>query len=749
MVLKNWITNVGSVIFFVLLLQLKNFADELPLVLSGTQPLVSTSDLAAEMIEGIDRFLLKQNDETKLRREQWWKRDYTSPQSYTDSLTPNRRRLSEILGVRDARVPFDAFELIASTSQDACVGEQTQFNVYQIRWPVVRDVTSEGLLLLPNDGNLKGTVIYLPDADQTPQQACSNEEPWWITSPVRYAQAGYRVIIPRLISRRVVRHHERVSLTQREYLYRCSFELGRHIIGYEIQKVLACLDMIEKERKVGSNIGVESKIHVEGYNEGGLIALFSGAIDTRIDSVRVLGAFGSRSKMWQEGIDRNIFGLLKEFGDAELAAMIAPRSLRIDTTGYPELSFSGEGGGAPGYINASQVDLGEIERAQKLTQPLAIPEPWLEVTSSNAAGQRPPFDSPKWRYQIDAEEQEDRLVHQIDRDTQWLLRESSFTRADFMSKLDSSSSEAYAASVEVYRQIFRDEVIGRFDIPLKTIEAKSRRIYDEAGYVGYEVLLDVWDDVFAYGILLLPKDLRPHEKRPVVVCQHGLEGRPTDVIVGDHRAYHDFAAELCERGFIVFAPQNPYIGKDAFRTLQRKANPLGKTLFSIIVPQHQQIVNWLKGLPNVDAKRIAFYGLSYGGKSAMRIPPLVPDYCLSICSADFNEWVVKNASTRLPFSYVWTNEYEIFEWDLGSRFNYAEMAALIAPRPFMVERGHTDGVSTDEWVAFEFAKVFYLYSHRLKIPDLCEIEFFDGPHTINGKGTFDFLHKHLDWPSNK
>ncbi|MCA9131464.1 MAG: hypothetical protein KDB22_30500, partial [Planctomycetales bacterium] len=190
-------------------------------------------------------------------------------------------------------------------------------------------------------------------------------------------------------------------------------------------------------------------------------------------------------------------------------------------------------------------------------------------------------------------------------------------------------------------------------------------------------------------------------------------------------------------------PQNLYIGHDKFRTLQRKANPLKKTLFSIIVPQHQQIVNWLKSQPNVDAERIAFYGLSYGGKSAMRIPPLVPDYCLSICSGDFNDWVDKNASTRENYSYVWTNEYEIFEFDLGSTFNYAEMAALIAPRPFMVERGHYDAVGIDERVASEFAKVRFLYSARLGIPQRCEIEWFNGPHTINGKGSFEFLDRHL------
>ena len=219
----------------------------------------------------------------------------------------------------------------------------------------------------------------------------------------------------------------------------------------------------------------------------------------------------------------------------------------------------------------------------------------------------------------------------------------------------------------------------------------------------------------------------------------------------ENPAYHRYAVRLAEEGFITFAPQNLYIFQDRFRTLQRKANPLKKTLFSVIVPQHQQITDWLTTLPVVDPARIAFYGLSYGGKSAMRIPPLVKNYCLSICSADFNEWVWKNASTQSPYSYVWSGEYEIFEFDLGSTFNYAEMAALIAPRPFMVERGHFDGVAPDETVAYEFAKVYHLYhaQARLGIGDRCRIEFFVGPHTINGKGTFEFLHQHLHWAGTR
>ena len=118
---------------------------------------------------------------------------------------------------------------------------------------------------------------------------------------------------------------------------------------------------------------------------------------------------------------------------------------------------------------------------------------------------------------------------------------------------------------------------------------------------------------------------------------------------------------------------------DDFRVLQRKANPLGLSLFSFIVAQHQRILQWLGSLSFVDPERIGLYGLSYGGKTAMRVPAIVPGYAVSICSGDFNEWIMKNVSTDFFSSYMFTGEYEMFEFDLGHTFNYAEMAYLIAP----------------------------------------------------------------------
>lgn len=729
----------------------------------GTEPLTLEGDIASHLVAGVDRFLLGELEKSVERRARHWNYDFSSLEAYSGSIESNRKRLAHIIGVRDNRIPFNAPELIATTDRTALVGRGENYNIFAVRWPAFGDVHAEGLLMVPTSGEWVADIVAIPDADQSSEMLAGLIEgvPAESQFARRLAESGCRVLVPTLISRRMVKRtaadgKRNVTLSNREFLYRSAFEMGRHIIGYEVQKILAAVDWYAKD---------DVKIGVMGWGEGGLIALYAGALDTRIDAVCVSGYFNSRQNLWREPIERNVFGLLDEFGDAELASMVIPRTLIIEAAKGPEVVIPPGTRAAPGRLGGPSLrDVRpEIKRLTKLIAPAQFKPDVRLILSEGPYGLPVTLDAllqslaaktvvrprklPKCLVKsFNLEGRQERQIDEIDRHNQWLLSESAYVRKQFLSKLDTSSVEKFAESVEWYRKYFSEEVIGKFEYDLLPPNVRSRKSYDEAKYAGYEVVMDVFPDVIAYGILLVPKDIKQDERRPVVVCQHGLEGRPQHVIESNHRAYHDFTAKLAERGFVTFAPQNLYIFGDRFRTLQRKANPIGKTLFSIIVPQHQQIVDWLSSLPFVDPERIAFYGLSYGGKTAMRVPPLVRNYCLSICSADFNEWIWKNASTRSPYSYVWTGEYEIFEFDLGNTFNYAEMAALITPRPFMVERGHFDGVAPDETVGYEFAKVRHLYQAQLGIGDRCEIEWFPGPHTINGEGTFDFLHKHLNWP---
>ncbi len=84
----------------------------------------------------------------------------------------------------------------------------------------------------------------------------------------------------------------------------------------------------------------------------------------------------------------------------------------------------------------------------------------------------------------------------------------------------------------------------------------------------------------------------------------------------------------------------------------------------------------------------------------------------------------------------------MLEFDFANKVNYSDLANLMAPRPFMVERGHDDGVSVDEWVAYEYAKVRRFYAKQ-GLEGRTAIEFFDGPHTIHGVGAFEFLKRLL------
>ena len=137
-------------------------------------------------------------------------------------------------------------------------------------------------------------------------------------------------------------------------------------------------------------------------------------------------------------------------------------------------------------------------------------------------------------------------------------------------------------------------------------------------------------------------------------------------------------------------------------------------------------------------------GLSYGGKTAVRVPPLLAKYALSICSADFNEGVWKICRDDVPFTFLFDEEYSILTFNLGNTYNYSEMAKLMTPRPFMVERGHDDSAGVDSWVAYEYAKVQHHYD-KLGLPERTRIEYFDGGHTIHGVGTFEFLRRFLGW----
>jgi dienelactone hydrolase len=738
--------------------------------LPGTAPLKEQGDFALQMVYGIDRYLGSEWALAFAGRASHWKRDLSSRAAYEASVQPNAASLRKMIGATDARSKPDL--RVERPASGAALAQGKGYRVDAVRWSALPGVEGEGLLLVPV-GTPKADIIALPDCDNTPEELAGLAPG---ISPDaqfarRLAEAGCRVLIPVLIDRRDtwsgIPGVRMTNEPHREWIYRAAYELGRTPIGLEAQKVLAAVDWFRQDA-LGRPVGVF------GYGEGGLVALYTAAIDPRIDAAGVSGYFGRREQLWKEPIYRNVFGLLREFGDAEIASLVAPRPLVVEASPSPEITgppkATGERSGtaAPGTISTppySEV-VQEFERAEALVAGLTPPAQMTRVHSDLPGSSkalnaflrglgiknevRAGGPAPKPLHDLpDPEARQKRQFQQLCDYTQTLMADAPEVRTKFWKGADASSVAKWQETTKPYREIFWDDVIGRLPPASLPANARTRLIYETPKLRGYEVMLDVYPHVFAYGILLVPKNIKPGERRPVVVCQHGLEGRAQDVAdpAVDNHYYHRFAVRLAEEGFITYAPQNPYIGGDRFRLLLRRAQPLHLTLFSFITRQHERTLDWLSTLPFVDPARMAFYGLSYGGKTAMRVPAVLDRYCLSICSADYNEWIWKNASMRSPYSYLLLNEYDMPEWNVGNTFNYAEMSGLICPRPFMVERGHDDGVAPDEWVAYEYARTRRRYD-LLGIGDRTELEVFNGPHTIHGVGTFAFLRKHLHWGEN-
>ncbi len=759
-----------------------------PNPLPGTTSLTLTGDLAAQMVEGIHKYLIQATADSLNDRPGFWRRDFTSARAYEDSVALNREHLRKIIGAVDPRVPAPWLQIISASPALVEVARNSRFKAYAVRWEVCSAATGdngalegEGLLLEPV-GPARARVVAVPDAGWTPEAAAGLAPgvPDAGQFARRLAESGCQVIVPVLIDRSdkwsEIAGVKTTNQPHREWIYRMAFEVGRHIIGFEAQKILAAVDWFEGENK--SN---PLPVGVFGYGEGGLLALYAGALDPRIRATGVSGYFHSRQQLWKEPIYRDVWGLLREFGDAELAGLIAPRALVVEACASPVVDGPPPATGdranvacPNGTLTTPRLDdvRQEVARAREIFDKLNVGEQLKLAVSDEgngppgladaltgflsalgvASGLRQPGRSPReplrdLRGTYDPESRLHRQFDQMVGFTQGLIRQAARRREEFWASGDTSTIGRWKETTAPQRRYIWEEVVGRLPAPTMPPDPQTRLIYDTAALAGYEVVLDVWPAVFAYGILVLPKNIKPGERRPVVVCQHGLEGRPdgaADPATPDGYMHH-VAVALAQEGFVTFAPQNPYIGGDEFRIIQRLGHPIKLALFSFIIGQHQRILDWLSAQPFVDRERIAFYGISYGGKTAVRVPPFVDRYAVSICTADFNEWVWKTTSVESPYSYMLLPEYDMYEFDFANVVNYAELAKLIAPRPFMVERGHDDPVAPDEWVGYEYARVRRFYA-EVGLPENTAIEWWNGPHAIHGVGTFEFLRRHLRWP---
>ena len=114
--------------------------------------------------------------------------------------------------------------------------------------------------------------------------------------------------------------------------------------------------------------------------------------------------------------------------------------------------------------------------------------------------------------------------------------------------------------------------------------------------------------------VFVPKDVKPGEKRPAMIFVHG--GPVRQMLLGYHYryVYHQFYAAnqwLASQGYIVMSINyRSGVGYGrSFRTARGTTAQNGNSEYQDVVAGAE----YLRSRPDVDAKRIGIYGLSYGG----------------------------------------------------------------------------------------------------------------------------------------
>jgi len=471
------------------------------------------------------------------------------------------------------------------------IGATAAFTFSLVEWPVLPlddpglFVKQYGLLLEPIRPGKHPAVIAIPGAHlSAPDIAGLTAR---LPKREQYARGlavnGYVVLAPFFTQRRTF---SQPWMEDRASLVRLAYPVGRHLIGSEVQQISSAVDFLGKLPRVDAG-----RIGVAGSGQGGLTALYAAALDTRLKAALVARYFDRRDRAFEEPEDRILWKQMERFGDAEIAAAIAPRALVIDRGG-PDV-------------------LGEYQRARAL------------FAQANAAaairysGEQDQQDGPTTA----AIELFDEILHPdvqwpisapqtpVDPEPFYAIANAQFSQWQARYRGLARRAAAGSGQPRPARETLLDTV-GRYPPPAGALEARSAKLDDEPGFTRFRLSVRVYDTVYAYGILLVPNNIKPGERRPVVFAREG--------------------SQLARRGYIVFQTAA------ARKSLERRAHLAGLTLAGLEIGKAGRAIDFLETLPFVDKDRFALYCAGDGDLTAVWAAAAEPRFKAVVYSGELS-----------------------------------------------------------------------------------------------------------------
>ncbi len=278
------------------------------------------------------------------------------------------------------------------------------------------------------------------------------------------------------------------------------------------------------------------------------------------------------------------------------------------------------------------------------------------------------------------------------------------------------------------------------------LDLETTEEVDRGDYARARIVFDVEETMSVPAYLLVPHARRDTAPGPAVLAVHG-HGPGKARVCGIERGGEgdDYAHALASLGYLVLAPDLRGFGE------RSEWMPAGNyhcdwdlvcATMAGIVPLERNLWDLGRSLdvlcthPLVDPARVAVAGLSYGGTCALFLAALDARVRVAVVSGYLSSW---RAAHAVPWNMCGS---QVLPGQLGE-IEHVDIAALIAPRPLLVESGTQDGIFPVGPARQTVDQLRAVYA-RLGAPDDAIVhDVFEGDHRWHGAEVPAFLERWL------